>query len=93
MIGEVTDDGMYRLSHAGKVVAELPVDALAEDAPVYYKPTAVPARIAAFAAMEDYKPVFTSAQDTLVALLQQATLASKKSVYRAYDSMVTPARL
>ncbi|MFY9901431.1 MAG: phosphoribosylformylglycinamidine synthase subunit PurL, partial [Trichococcus sp.] len=30
VIGEVTDDGMYRLSHAGKVVAELPVDALAE---------------------------------------------------------------
>ena len=88
VIGEVTDDGMYRLSHAGKVVAELPVDALAEDAPVYYKPTAVPARIAAFAAMEDYQPVFTSAQDTLVALLQQATLASKKSVYDTYDSMV-----
>ncbi|PTQ83626.1 phosphoribosylformylglycinamidine synthase [Trichococcus patagoniensis] len=88
VIGEVTDDGMYRLSHAGKMVAELPVDALAEDAPVYYKPTAVPARIAAFAAMEDYKPVFTSAQDTLVALLQQATLASKKSVYNTYDSMV-----
>lgn len=88
VIGEVTDDGMYRLSHAGKVVAELPVDALAEDAPVYYKPTAVPARIAEFAAMEDYKPVFTSAQDTLVALLQQATLASKKSVYNTYDSMV-----
>lgn len=88
VIGEVTDDGMYRLSHAGKVVAELPVDALAEDAPVYYKPTAVPDRIAAFAAMEDYKPVFTSAQDTLVALLQQATLASKKSVYDTYDSMV-----
>ena len=88
VIGEVTDDGMYRLSHAGKVVAELPVDALAEDAPVYYKPTAVPARIAAFAAMENYKPVFTSAQDTLVALLQQATLASKKSVYDTYDSMV-----
>ena len=88
VIGEVTEDGMYRLSHAGKVVAELPVDALAEDAPVYYKPTAVPARIAAFAAMEDYKPVFTSAQDTLVALLQQATLASKKSVYDTYDSMV-----
>jgi len=88
VIGEVTDDGMYRLSHAGKMVAELPVDALAEDAPVYYKPTAVPARIEAFAAMENYKPAFTSAQDTLVALLQQATLASKKSVYDTYDSMV-----
>jgi len=88
VIGEVTDDGMYRLFHHGKEVANLPVDALAEDAPVYNKPTQEPARIAAFAAMADYQPVFTSAADTLVTLLQQPTLASKKNIYQTYDSMV-----
>ena len=36
-IGEVTDDGLYRLYHHGEEVANLPVDALAEDAPVYEK--------------------------------------------------------
>ena len=36
-IGKVTDDGQYRLYHQGEEVANLPVDALAEDAPVYHK--------------------------------------------------------
>ncbi|WP_414839086.1 phosphoribosylformylglycinamidine synthase subunit PurL [Carnobacterium sp. TMP28] len=88
VIGEVTDDSRYRLFHDGKEVANLPVDALAEDAPVYIKPTKEPARIALFAAMADYQPRFTSAADTLVALLQQPTLASKKNSYQTYDSMV-----
>ena len=87
-IGEVTDDGLYRLFHDGKEVANLPVDALAEDAPEYIKPMQEPERIALFAAMADYQPTFTSAAETLVSLLQQPTLASKKNIYQTYDSMV-----
>ena len=30
---------MLRLIHKGEVVAEVPADALAEDAPVYHKPS------------------------------------------------------
>ena len=40
--GHVTDDKMLRLFHNGEMVAELPVDALAEEAPVYHKPSKVP---------------------------------------------------
>lgn len=87
-IGEVTDDGLYRLFHDGKEVANVPVDALAEDAPEYIKPMQEPERIALFAAMADYQPTFTSAAETLVSLLQQPTLASKKNIYQTYDSMV-----
>ena len=87
-IGEVTDDGLYRLFHDGKEVANVPVDALAEDAPEYIKPMKEPERIALFAAMADYQPTFTSASETLVKLLQQPTLASKKNIYQTYDSMV-----
>ncbi|WP_407371808.1 phosphoribosylformylglycinamidine synthase subunit PurL [Carnobacterium sp.] len=87
-IGEVTDDGLYRLFHDGKEVANVPVDALAEDAPEYLKPMQEPERIALFAAMADYQPIFTSAAETLVKLLQQPTLASKKNIYQTYDSMV-----
>ena len=47
VIGEVTDDGAYRLYHQGKD-ANLPVDALAEDAPTYHKEKAEPARIKHF---------------------------------------------
>ncbi|AGY82620.1 phosphoribosylformylglycinamidine synthase subunit PurL [Carnobacterium inhibens] len=87
-IGKVTDDGLYRLFHDGKEVANVPVDALAEDAPEYLKPMQEPERIALFAAMADYQPTFTSAAETLVKLLQQPTFASKKNIYQTYDSMV-----
>ena len=42
-VGHVTDDKMLRLLHKGEVVAEVPADALAEEAPVYHKPSSVPA--------------------------------------------------
>ena len=37
-IGSVTDDGQYRVFHGGKIVADVPVDALAEEALSTRKP-------------------------------------------------------
>ncbi|MGX7419598.1 phosphoribosylformylglycinamidine synthase subunit PurL [Carnobacterium gallinarum] len=87
-IGHVTDDGMYRLYHEGKLVADLPVDALAEDAPTYYKPYKEPARVKEFAEMADYIPTATNPTETLEKLVQQPTIASKRSIFEKYDSMV-----
>lgn len=87
-IGEVTDDGLYRLYHHGEEVANLPVDALAEDAPTYHKERQEPARIQEFAALEDFVPTIENASETLLDLLQQPTIASKKSIYETYDSQV-----
>nr|WP_315528206.1 phosphoribosylformylglycinamidine synthase subunit PurL [Carnobacterium maltaromaticum] len=87
-IGHVTDDGMYRLYHEGNLVADLPVDALAEDAPTYYKKYEEPARIQAFSALEEYQPKTTNPAETLKKLLQQPTIASKRSIFEKYDSMV-----
>lgn len=87
-IGEVTDDGLYRLFHKGKEVANIPVDALAEDAPVYHKPYTEPARIQEFAKMADFVPEVTDASETLRKILQQPTVASKRSLYETYDSQV-----
>ena len=87
-IGEVTDDGQYRLFHHGVEVANLPVDALAEDAPTYHKERKEPARIQEFAAMADFVPTVADPSETLMALLQQPTIASKKSIYETYDSRV-----
>ena len=42
-IGVVTDDGLLRVRSEGRVVAEVPVKALADEAPVYTRPTARPA--------------------------------------------------
>lgn len=87
-IGEVTDDGMYCLYHHGKEVANLPVDALAEDAPVYENEKKEPARIQEFANMADFKPEVNDASETLLSLLQQPTIASEKMIYETYDSQV-----
>lgn len=87
-IGVVTDDGMYRLNQHGVEVANLPVDALAEDAPEYMKGRREPARIAKFKAMKEFVPTVVSAKDTLVQLLQQPTIASKRSIFEKYDSQV-----
>lgn len=87
-IGEVTGDGQYRLYHEGRLVADLPVDALAEEAPVYHKPYTEPERIQAFKKLDPYKPNITDTEETLKQLMQQPTVASKKSIFETYDSMV-----
>lgn len=87
-IGKVTDDGQYRLYHQGEEVANLPVDALAEDAPVYHKEMKEPARIAEFQQLAPYQPVIEEPGQVLLNLLQQPTIASKRSIYETYDSQV-----
>lgn len=87
-IGEVTADGLYRLYHEGEEVANLPVDALAEEAPTYYKEYQEPARMKEFAQMPNFVPEISNPTDTLLELLQQPTIASKKSIYETYDSQV-----
>ena len=42
-IGRVTDDGLLRIRHHGRVAAEIPAQALADEAPVYDRPRARPA--------------------------------------------------
>ncbi|MCY7433176.1 phosphoribosylformylglycinamidine synthase subunit PurL [Bacillus safensis] len=87
-VGHVTDDKMLRLLHQGEVVCELPVDALAEEAPVYHKPSSEPAYYREFLKTKVEAPAITDAADTLKQLLQQPTIASKEWVYDQYDYMV-----
>ncbi|WP_313893505.1 phosphoribosylformylglycinamidine synthase subunit PurL [Psychrobacillus sp.] len=87
-VGKVTDDKMLRLLHNGEVVAEVPADALAEEAPVYYKTSSVPSYFTEFQAMENVEPVVSDYKETLLNLLQQPTIASKEWVYDQYDYQV-----
>src|SRR4051812_8441180 len=73
-VGKVTDDKMLRLIHKGEVVADVPADALAEEAPVYHKPSEEPAQYREFQAMELEIPAVDNVEDTLVKLLQQPTI-------------------
>ncbi|MCG7345628.1 phosphoribosylformylglycinamidine synthase subunit PurL [Sporosarcina sp. ACRSL] len=85
-IGKVTDDKMLRLTHKGEVVAEILADILAEDAPVYYKKSEEPAYFREFQAMDNEEPVVSDLKETLTALLQRPTIASKEWVYSQFDS-------
>ncbi|EUJ42817.1 phosphoribosylformylglycinamidine synthase subunit PurL [Listeria riparia] len=87
-IGTVTDDKMYKIVHHGEVVANVPVDALAEDAPVYHKPSAEPQRYRDFQVEEAFVPVVTDAVATWKALLKQPTIASKRHIYEQFDYQV-----
>ncbi len=84
-IGVVTDDGLLRVRENGKVVAEIPNAALADEAPLYDRPHTAPRRDAPMEAPElpRVKP-----QEALLALLASSDLCSKRWIYEQYDYMV-----
>ncbi|MEH7503516.1 phosphoribosylformylglycinamidine synthase subunit PurL [Neobacillus drentensis] len=87
-IGTVTSDKQLRLIHNGEIVADVPADALAEDAPVYQKPSKEPSYFKEFQAMENEIPQIDDVKETLLQILRQPTVASKEWVYEQYDYMV-----
>lgn len=87
-VGEVIEDRVLRLTHQGEVVTDVPVDALAEDAPVYHQTSKEPAYFSTYQSMDAYYPHVDNIEETLMDLLQQSTIASKEWVYDQYDTMV-----
>ncbi len=87
-VGHVTDDKRLRLLHKGEVVADLPVDALAEEAPVYHKPSKEAEYYKKFQQLENKVPAVNDIKETFLTLLKQPTIASKEWVYDQYDYMV-----
>lgn len=87
-VGEVIEEKVFRLSQHGDIVADIPVDALAEEAPVYHLPSAEAQYYKEFQAMENTVPIVENHAKMLKKLLQQPTIASKEYVYDQYDSMV-----
>ncbi|MCE7792578.1 phosphoribosylformylglycinamidine synthase subunit PurL [Salipaludibacillus sp. CUR1] len=88
VVGQVTDDHRLKLIHQGDTVADVPVDALAEEAPVYHQPSKEPAYFQEFQSQADYRPEVADYAGTLKDLLRQPTIASKEWVYEQYDYMV-----
>ncbi|MCS7091469.1 MAG: phosphoribosylformylglycinamidine synthase subunit PurL [Verrucomicrobiota bacterium] len=88
-IGVVTDTGRMVVKHRGRVVADIPVDKITHDAPVYHRQGQPPAWLAEARAfrLEHFPPV-TDIAGTLCQLLAWPTIASKNWVFRQYDHMV-----
>lgn len=84
VIGEVTDTGHMVLEWNGEVVCDIPLDPLADDAPLYdrpHMPTPKPAAIEALAESADIGA-------DLVTLIGSPDLANRRWIFEQYDSQV-----
>jgi phosphoribosylformylglycinamidine synthase len=88
-IGAVTGDGILKVRMRGHVVAEVPVRALADEAPVYDKPRARPAGQDDLLAFDPLSlPPGPDPEAALLTLMAAPAIASKEWVYRQYDQQV-----
>ncbi|MDQ6650242.1 MAG: phosphoribosylformylglycinamidine synthase subunit PurL [Actinomycetota bacterium] len=92
VVGEVTDTGRLEIGWRGEVVADLPPASLADDGPVYARPTARPADQDALAADAADRLPRPATGDELRALLLRLVaspnLCSKRWVTEQYDHYV-----
>jgi phosphoribosylformylglycinamidine synthase subunit PurL len=87
-VGTVIEEKVFRLFHKGEIAAEVPVDALASDAPVYNMPNSEPEHYRVWQTETPWSPTITNYEETLKSLLKDPTIASKEWVYDQYDHMV-----
>ncbi len=86
-IGHITDDGLVRVLHHGKVAAEIPAHPLAEEGPVYNRPLAPPAPVKSERLVE-FRSAGTDLTENFRRLLSAPAIASKKWIWEQYDYMV-----
>jgi phosphoribosylformylglycinamidine synthase len=84
VIGTVTDTGRMELVWNGETVADIPLDPLADEAPLYERPYAAPKPPAPLT----HIPESSDLAADLVALMGSAALASRRWVWEQYDQTV-----
>jgi phosphoribosylformylglycinamidine synthase len=84
VIGEVTDTGRMELVWNGETVADIPLDPLADEAPLYERPYAIPK---APQPLTDIPESIDIAAD-LLKLMASPNLASRRWIYEQYDQSV-----
>ncbi|MGH9518027.1 MAG: AIR synthase related protein, partial [Terracidiphilus sp.] len=87
-VGEVTADGMLRVTHHGAVVAEIPNAALTDAAPRYERPQRRPPPSLPHDAPAGLRRRPRNWGWDLMALLQAPNVCSKRWLWRQYDTMV-----
>jgi len=92
-IGRVTDDGKLRVFDHGRVAAEIPAHAIAEEGPRYERPIAKPpaprpGSSAARPALVEFAPPASELTENFRRLLASPAIASKYWITEQYDSMV-----
>jgi len=88
VVGEMTDDGMFRAYFHGELVAELPVSLITEEAPVYERPSREPDYIKQVMSFKEEELEQKDIKDSLLKLLSSPNVCSKEWVYSQYDYQV-----
>ncbi len=84
VIGRTTDSGRLIVKHKGAVVADMPVHALSEEAPVYNRPFERRTPASGSPPYDRARPVM----DSLVRLMASPDIASRRWVWEQYDNTV-----
>jgi phosphoribosylformylglycinamidine synthase len=84
IIGQVTDNGRMELIWNGETVADIPLGPLADDAPCYERPYAIPRPAEALLDI----PTSNDIGADLVRLIGSPNLASRRWVWEQYDQSV-----
>ncbi len=87
VIGRVVEGNRTIVRFHGEVVVDVPVDAVVDLCPAYYRPSAAPA-VPPPQVEPARVPVPADLGDALLRLLASPTVADKEWVYRQYDHMV-----
>jgi phosphoribosylformylglycinamidine synthase II len=88
-VGEVTEDGLLRVTENGRPLAAIPAVALTEHAPFYERPLAPPDDLAERQSLDAEEiPIPEDCTAVLLELLASPSIASKEWVWRQYDHMV-----
>lgn len=89
VVGRVTDDGIMRLMEKGVAVAELPIEPLAEGAPVYNRPMERPVYLDKVNRLDISKlSISADMNAVLLGLLDSPNIGSRRWIYNQYDHMV-----
>jgi phosphoribosylformylglycinamidine synthase len=89
VVGHVNDSGRVRLKSGGRLVADVPAAALADDGPRYDRPQARPAwqeEVQRLALERIPEP--SNLGEVLARLMTSPNLCSRESIYGVYDHMV-----
>lgn len=84
IIGHLTDTGHIVIKHHDKTEADIPLEPLADEAPLYHRPTAPSPKPEPLGALD----VNVSIEQSLIKLLGCADLASRSWIWDQYDSTI-----
>ena len=89
VIGEVTDTKKIRVINGGEIVADIPVESLTDQAPLYERSIAPPPYLEILHDLDmDNLPVPPNLNNVLLTLLSSPNISSREWVFRQYDHMV-----